>query len=131
MARQPKRVDMEGSGSLNKAADRGLMIRFSNCATPAGGPKSKQCWPKANHPVHFVLLQVKDTATRMLTNFSVQAGTNDFYTAQRLFKDPGVKALPQVCTQHTPVLLPDEPQHKIAAVTAITCSTVACITMHA
>lgn len=42
------------------------------------------------------MLQVKDTATRMLTNFSVQAGTNDFYTAQRLFKDPGVKALPQV-----------------------------------
>lgn len=44
------------------------------------------------------MLQVKDTATRMLTNFSVQAGTNDFYTAQRVFKDPGVKALPQVCT---------------------------------
>jgi hypothetical protein len=45
----------------------------------------------------LLLLQVKDTATRMLTNFSVQAGTNDFYSAQRLFKDPGAKALPQVC----------------------------------
>jgi hypothetical protein len=32
----------------------------------------------------------------MLTNFSVQAGTNDFYTAQRLFRDAGIKVLPQV-----------------------------------
>lgn len=49
---------------------------------------------------HVVLnvVQVKETATRMLTNFSVQAGTNDFYTAQRLFKDAGAKALPQVRT---------------------------------
>jgi hypothetical protein len=45
-------------------------------------------------------LQVKDTATRMLTNFSVQAGTNDFYSAQRLFKDTSVQALPQVCMLH-------------------------------
>jgi hypothetical protein len=42
------------------------------------------------------LLQVKETATRMLTNFSVQAGTNDFYTAQRLFRDASIKVLPQV-----------------------------------
>jgi hypothetical protein len=42
-------------------------------------------------------MQVKETSTRMLTNFSVQAGTNDFYTAQRLFKDAGVTALTQVC----------------------------------
>lgn len=41
-------------------------------------------------------MQVKDTATRMLTNFSVQAGTNEFYTAQRVFKDASIKALPQV-----------------------------------
>lgn len=45
-------------------------------------------------------MQVKETATRMLTNFSVQAGTNDFYTAQRLFKDVGATALPQVCAQY-------------------------------
>jgi hypothetical protein len=59
----------------------------------------------------MMAVQVKDTATRMLTNFSVQAGTNDFYTAQRLFKDPGVKALPQVCAcsrldPRTPAHLP-------------------------
>lgn len=40
--------------------------------------------------------QVKETATRMLTNFSVQASVNDFFTAQRIFKESGTKALPQV-----------------------------------
>ena len=32
----------------------------------------------------------------MLTNFSVQASINDFFTAQRIFRDPATKALPQV-----------------------------------
>jgi hypothetical protein len=31
----------------------------------------------------------------MLTNFSVQAAVNDFYSAQRVFKDAGTKVLPQ------------------------------------
>jgi hypothetical protein len=32
----------------------------------------------------------------MLTNFSVQASVSEFYTAQRLLKEPPAKALPQV-----------------------------------
>jgi len=32
----------------------------------------------------------------MMTNFSVQASVSEFYMAQRLLKDPGAKALPQV-----------------------------------
>jgi hypothetical protein len=40
--------------------------------------------------------QIKETATRMLTNFSVQAFTNDFYTAQRVLAADSLKALPQV-----------------------------------
>jgi hypothetical protein len=60
---------------------------YSCVAGPAAGEHA--CWT-------CLLLQVKETATRMLTNFSVQAGTNDFYTAQRLFRDAGIKVLPQV-----------------------------------
>lgn len=44
----------------------------------------------------LLLLQMKETASRMLTNFSVQAGVNDFYTAQRVFKESSAKVLPQV-----------------------------------
>jgi hypothetical protein len=42
-------------------------------------------------------LQVKETATRMLKNFSVQASVNEFYTAQRVYKEAANQALPQVC----------------------------------
>eukprot|EP00878_Enallax_costatus_P012355 GHUV01012905.1.p1 GENE.GHUV01012905.1~~GHUV01012905.1.p1 ORF type:complete len:221 (+),score=73.77 GHUV01012905.1:1993-2655(+) len=38
---------------------------------------------------------VKEATNRMLTNFSVQASVNDFFTAQRIFRDPATKALPQ------------------------------------
>jgi len=40
--------------------------------------------------------QVKTTATRMLTNFTVQASVNEYYTAQRLYKDAAHRELPQV-----------------------------------
>eukprot|EP00775_Hariotina_reticulata_P008512 gene8512-8694_t len=39
---------------------------------------------------------VKTTATRMLTNFTVQATVNEYYTAQRIYKDAAHKELPQV-----------------------------------
>lgn len=42
------------------------------------------------------LVQVKETTTRMLTNFSVQTSVNDFFTAQRMYRESGTKALPQV-----------------------------------
>lgn len=34
----------------------------------------------------------------MLTNFSVQAAVNDFYSVQRAFKHSAVRALPKVGT---------------------------------
>lgn len=84
----------------------------------------------------LLLLQVKDTATRMLTNFSVQAGTNDFYSAQRLFKDPGVKALPQVCLLPCQLVTCTRPaasaccqaafQHTLACMEVVKCSNVSC-----
>lgn len=43
-----------------------------------------------------MIMQVKEATNRMLTNFSVQASVNDFFTAQRIFKESGTKALPQV-----------------------------------
>jgi hypothetical protein len=48
------------------------------------------CWRRTPRP------QVKETARRMLTNFSVQASVSEFYTAQRLLRDHPAKALPQV-----------------------------------
>ncbi|WIA17780.1 hypothetical protein OEZ85_009293 [Tetradesmus obliquus] len=39
--------------------------------------------------------QVKETATRMLNNFKVQASVNEFYTAQRVYKEAASQALPQ------------------------------------
>jgi hypothetical protein len=84
---------------------RGLLrLRGGSLAPVCGSAGSEQ--PHSHAQPGVLLLpracvapraQVKETSSRMLTNFSVQASTNDFYTAQRVFKDSGCKALPQVC----------------------------------
>ncbi|KAF8055402.1 hypothetical protein HT031_006770 [Scenedesmus sp. PABB004] len=38
---------------------------------------------------------LKETAARMLTQFGVATSVNEFYTAQRVFRDPAATALPQ------------------------------------
>jgi hypothetical protein len=62
---------------------------------------SRQCIHNRPPPVPRPFTpQVKETARRMLTNYTAQATVSDFYTAQRLFKEPGAKALPEVRRSH-------------------------------
>ncbi len=72
---------------------RGLLVCAARCAAESSSGQHVY-----NNYVYTNDTQVKETARRMMTNFSVQASVGDFYTAQRLLKDPGAKALPQVGT---------------------------------
>eukprot|EP00882_Tetradesmus_deserticola_P022104 GHRQ01023988.1.p2 GENE.GHRQ01023988.1~~GHRQ01023988.1.p2 ORF type:complete len:195 (+),score=115.78 GHRQ01023988.1:234-818(+) len=101
-----------------KANSRGPYLRSDNAAM--GLKAMVECKPHSRHMLAWLMDQmnpdtdglflavvkahdvgtgqIKETATRMLNNFSVQASVNDFYTAQRVFKEAASEALPQAVT---------------------------------